>query len=120
MVDYQVKQAGIRKGLALPAIPKQAAILPDLDTKKNPYHLMHRMAERGITDDNLRYFMTSAKIMFVQWGGQRQAFYSDDGAVVLHKTSSGEWIYKTAFGKADFDEETLTIPREVHKYVGED
>ena len=116
LVDYHVKKAGIRTGIALPAKPKHAAVLPDPTTKRDPYHIMHRMAERGITDDNLREYMNSAKIMFVQWNGQRQAFYSDAGVVVRAKTEGG-WIYKTAFSKADFDDNTYKILEVIHKYA---
>lgn len=116
LVDYHVKKAGIRNGIALPAKPKHAAVLPDPTTKRDPYHIMHRMAERGITDDNLREYMNSAKIMFVQWNGQRQAFYSDAGVVVIAKTEGG-WIYKTAFSKADFDDNTYKILEVIHKYA---
>lgn len=60
--------------------------------------------------------MNSAKIMFVQWNGQRQVFYSDAGVVVIAKTEGG-WIYKTAFSKADFDDNTYKILEVIHKYA---
>lgn len=60
--------------------------------------------------------MNSAKIMFVQWNGQRQFFYSDAGVVVIAKTEGG-WIYKTAFSKADFDDNTYKILEVIHKYA---
>lgn len=116
MVDYKVKQLGIRNGVALPAVPKHAAILPDPSTNRDPYHIMHRMMERNITDDDLRRFMQESKIMFVQWNGQRQVFYSDNGVVVIAKTSDG-WIYKTAFDQTCFDNETSRILEVIRKYV---
>ena len=118
MIDYKLKELGYGSaGIALPAKPKNAAILPDLSNNKDPYHIMHRMKERLITDDDLRTYMQNAKVMFAQWGGQRQTFYSDNGVVVLHNSGDG-WIFKTAWNKPDFDEITLKIIEVIKKYVG--
>lgn len=116
MVDYKVKKLGYKKGVALPAIPKNAAVLSDSSSKHDPYHIMNRMTERQITDDDLRAFMNDSKVMFAQWNGQRQAFYSSTGVVVIAKTPDG-WIFKTSFSKPDFDEETEKILEVIHKYV---
>lgn len=116
MVDYKLKEVGIKKGIALPAKSKRAYILPDNSSKRDPYHIMHRMMERHVTDDDLERFMKESKVMFVQWGGQRQTFYSDSGVVVITKFNN-EWIYKTAWSKYDFDDETLKILEVVNKYV---
>lgn len=116
MVDYKLKESGIKKGVALPAKPKRAYILPDDSSKRDPYHIMHRMVERHVTDDDLEKFMKESKVMFVQWGGQRQTFYSDSGVVVITR-SGDEWIYKTAWSKYDFDDETLKVLEVINKYV---
>ncbi|MEF9941823.1 MAG: hypothetical protein RSA90_02340 [Lachnospiraceae bacterium] len=45
------------------------------------------MAERYITDDEIRGYManTNAKVMFIQWGRKRQVFFSDGGVSVIKK-----------------------------------
>lgn len=116
MVDYKVKELGYKKGVALPAVTKNAAVLADSNSNYDPYHIMHRMLERQITDDDLKSFMNDSKVMFAQWNGQRQAFYSQNGVVVITK-SNNEWIYKTSFSKPDFDDETQKILEVIHKYV---
>lgn len=77
---------------------------------------MNRMLERNITDDEVRQFMTNAKCMFVQWKGQRQAFYGTEGISVITKKGD-DWIYKTTWSKHDFDEETLEILEVINKHV---
>lgn len=110
----KLKELGIKKGILLPPVPKQAFILPE--GKNDPYHIMKRMLERNISDDDVREYMNQAKAMFVQWGGQRQRFMSDKGMCVITK-SENEWIYKTAWSRYDFDEEAEKI-MEVLKRVG--
>lgn len=105
-VQETLKEQGIDKGIALPPQQKHAYILSS--GKHDPYHIMHRMKERGITDDEVRSYVTDAKVMFVQWGGQRQMFVSEDGISVITKESD-DWIYKTAWKKSDNDEETDRI-----------
>lgn len=108
-----LKEEGIQQGVSLPAKPKRAYILPE--GKKDPNHIMKRMLERNITDDDIRSYVDNAKVMFSQWGGQRQMFITEDGVAVL--TKSGEdWIFKTAWSKADFDEETLKILEVMSRY----
>ena len=110
----KLKELGIKKGIVLPPVQKQAFILPE--GKKDPYHIMNRMMERNITDDDVRAYMKNAKAMFVQWSGQRQRFISDEGMCVITK-SGDKWIYKTVWSKYDFDEESEKI-LEVLKNVG--
>ena len=105
-VQYELEQRGIKKGVVLPPVQKQAFILPE--GTRDPYHIMKRMAERQITDDDLRSYITDAKAMFVQWGGKRQRFIGDEGECVIAR-SCNDWIFKTAWTKNDFDEETETI-----------
>ncbi len=108
-----LKEEGIKQGVSLPAKPKKAYILPE--GKRDPNHIMKRMLERNITDDEIRSYVDNAKVMFSQWGGQRQMFITKDGVAVL--TKSGEdWIFKTAWSKADFDEETLKILEVMSRY----
>ncbi|MGN1137095.1 MAG: phage minor capsid protein [Oscillospiraceae bacterium] len=116
MINYKLKELGIKKGVALPSKYKRAYILPDEKSKNDPYHIMHRMVERNITDDDLEAFMTNAKIMFSQWNGTRQTFYSNSGVVTITKSDKG-WIYKTAWTDKDFDEETEKILEVINKYA---
>lgn len=113
-IQEELKAAGIKQGVALPAKSKQTFILPE--GKHDPYHIMNRMLERNITDDAVRGYMNNAKCMFSQWNGQRQVFYSDNGAAVITK-SGDDWIYKTAWRKTDFDESTDTILEVINKHV---
>lgn len=102
----KLKVLGIKKGMLLPAVPKQAFILPE--GKHDPYHVMHRMVERNITDDEVRSYMTNARAMFSQWGGKRRLFVSDQGMCLITK-SGEEWIYKTVWSKHDYDGESEKI-----------
>lgn len=116
MIDYKLKQAGIKKGIVLPPRPKRAFILPDNKAKNDQYHIMHRMVERYITDDDLEKFMKESKVMFAQWNGVRRLFYTEKGAVIITKSDTG-WIYKTAWSKSDFDDEALKILEVINRYA---
>jgi hypothetical protein len=102
----RLKKLGIKKGLLLPPAQKQAFILPE--GKHDPYHIMHRMMERHITDDEVRAYMKNAKAMFVQWGGRRQLFVGNNGMCLIAKQDN-QWVYKTVWSKYDFGEESQTI-----------
>lgn len=110
----KLKELWIKKDLLLPPVQKQAFIIPE--GKRDSYHIMNRMFERNITDDDVRSYMQNAKAMFLQWGGQRQLFVSDNGMCLVLKQND-EWIYKTAWSKDEFDEDSEKIV-EVLKNVG--
>jgi len=105
-VQYELEQRGIKKGVVLPPVQKQAFILPE--GTRDPYHIMKRMAERHITDDDVRSYMTDAKAMFVQWGGERQMFVGENGTCIITK-SDDHWLFKTAWQKYDNDEDFDSI-----------
>lgn len=107
-VGQELKAAGIDKGLILPPVQKNAYILPS--GSRDPYHIMERMMQRNITDDDLRSYIQNAKCMFSQWGGKRQLFVGEEGMCVVEKHDD-DWIYKTAWNKSDFDEESDIILR---------
>ena len=113
-IQEDLKGLGIKKGVVLPAEKKQAFILPA--GKSDPYHIMHRMLERHISDDDVRGYMENAKVMFVQWNGRRQMFFSDKGVSVIAKVGD-DWIYKTTWNAADFDEDSLKIMEVINKHV---
>ncbi len=110
----KLKELGIKKGVLLPPVEKQAFILPE--GKNDPYHVMKRMMERNVTDDDARAYMKDAKAMFVQWNGQRQLFVSSEGMCLISKQNDG-WIFKTVWSKHDFDGDSEKI-MEVLKNVG--
>lgn len=110
----EIKSLGVKIGVLLPPVTKQAFILPE--GKRDPYHIMHRMMERGISDDDVKRFMGESKVMFVQWGGKRQAFYGDEGVSVITKSIDEQWIFKTVWSKADYDEDTEKILEVLRKY----
>lgn len=110
----KLKMLGIKKGVLLPPVYKQAFILPE--GVRDPYHIMHRMMERNITDDDVREYMKNAKAMFVQWGGQRQLFVGSQGMCLITKQGN-EWVFKTVWSKYEYDEESAMIV-EVLKDVG--
>ena len=112
-VKMDLDKEGIRVGIPLPPVQKQAFILPE--GKKDPLHIMKRMKERHMTDDEVRGYMSEAKVMFVQWGGARQRFVSEKGMAVITKKDD-EWIYKTAWKEADFDEEADKIMEVLKKH----
>ena len=116
MVDYKLRELGIKRGTALQAKFQRAYILPDESSKRDPYHIMHRMVERGVTDDMLENIMKTSKIMFSQWNGKRKTFYSRQGVVTIME-NNGSWIYKTTWSKYDLDEEALKILEVIDKYV---
>lgn len=115
---YDIKKEldglGIKIGVPLQPVQKTAYILPE--GKGDAYHIMHRMLERGITDDMIRSYIQNAKCMFVQWGGKRQAFYGDKGVSVITKTENG-WIFKTAWTSVDFDADSIRIMEVINKHV---
>lgn len=97
-INKELEKHKMKKGIALPPVYKQAFILPDKDDKRDPNHILKRMSERNISDDEVRSYMANAKVMFMQWNGQRRVFYSPDGVAVIKK-SNDDWIYKTTFNK---------------------
>lgn len=110
----ELKSLGFRNIRLLPPVQKQAFILPE--GKHDPYHIMHRMMERHMTDDEIRGYMKTAKCMLVQWNGARQVFYGKYGVCVITK-SGDDWIYKTAWKKEDFDDNTDKILEVIEKHV---
>ena len=110
----KLKEMDVNKGILLPPTKKQAFILPE--GNYDSYHIMKRMQERNITDDDLRKLIGSAKCMVSQWNGKRQLFIGDEGSCIIVKQGD-IWIYKTAWLKNDYDE-NMDIILEVLKDVG--
>lgn len=59
-IGEELKRLRLTKAVVLPPVQKQAYILPE--GKRDPYHIMHRMVERHITDDEIRGYMSQAEI----------------------------------------------------------
>lgn len=116
-IDRELEKLGILRGKVYPANDGiKAYILPDPTSKREPYHIMSRMKERHITDDEVRSYKDNAKFSIIQRGGQRKVYYSDDGVSVISQTEKG-WIYKTTWKKEDFDENIEKIIGVMNKYV---
>ncbi|MGN0180518.1 MAG: hypothetical protein ACI4DY_13930, partial [Monoglobaceae bacterium] len=116
-IDRDLFKLGItNKGKAYPPDKTiNAYILPDIESK-DAYHIMKRMQERNISDDEIRSYKDNALISFRQWGGKRYRYCAENGICVTTKTNNG-WIYKTAWKKDDFDDEYLKILGVIKKYV---
>lgn len=97
-VQQVVKTTEFKNSVVLPPKPKTAYILET--GKRDPSHIMKRMVERGITDDQLRGYVKNAKVMLVQWGGERQVFIGNEGTAVITKVND-DWIFRTAWTKYD-------------------
>lgn len=112
-----IKSTGIKGTIRVPAHTAQHAyILEDKASKKDPAHIMKRMKERQITDDDVQNFVDTALFSVDQFKGTRRVFYSLDGVTVLTKSDAYknvEWIAKTTWSKYDFDEKTEKLIREV-------
>lgn len=100
-VQEQLRAVKGKDSIVLPPMQEQAFILPT--GKYDPYHIMDRMMERNITDDEIRSYMRDAKIMIVQWGGQRRLFIGEKGTCVVVKDGD-VWRFKTAWKSCDNDE----------------
>ncbi|SDN14929.1 minor capsid protein [Acetanaerobacterium elongatum] len=111
----ELHSKGIKNGAILPPEKVTSYILKD-PAAKDPYHIMKRMAERNITDDEVHSFVDGALAMSSQWNGTRKVFYSPGGVTVVTKLGD-DWIAKTVWSKADFDEQMQTIMEVIEKYV---
>ena len=111
-----IKQIGVKGSVRVPPLPTQRAyILEDKASRRDPAHIMKRMMERHITDDEVQSYVDNAIFSVSQFKGTRRVFYSKDGVTVLTKTSDYggvEWIAKTTWNKTDFDEHTEKLIKE--------
>lgn len=115
----EIKACGIKGEVMFPPFRKQHAYILEDRAAKDPAHIMHRMMERQITADDIQKYVDSAVFSVEQFRGTRKAFYSKDGVAVLTKSSDyaeTEWIVKTAWSKADFDENVDKALKEALKY----
>ena len=119
-LNEKLHAEGLIRGKVVPIKKKQAYILEDISHKKEPAHIMKRMLERNITDDQVQDFVDSAVLCVEQFQGTRLVYYAEEGVTVLTKTSDYgdvEWIAKTTWSKYDYDENTEKILKEAKKYV---
>ncbi len=105
--------------LRIPALPSQHTyILEDKASKRDPAHIMKRMKERQVTDDQVQSFVDNALFSITQYKGTRRVFYSAEGVTVLTRTTDYEkidWIAKTTWSKYDFDDTTEKAIKEAIK-----
>lgn len=100
------------KGYVVPVESKRAFILEDKASRRDPAHIMERMAERKITADQVQWNVDHAEFCVSQFRKTRLVYYSKEGVTVLTKTEDYEavdWIAKTTWSKHDFDEQTERI-----------
>lgn len=112
-----LKQEKLIRGYVVPAEKRQAYILEDLSSR-DPAHVMKRMLERNITDDQIQEYMDSALFAVLHYNDTRLAYYSIKGVTVLTRTedySDVDWIVKTTWSKNDFDENTDRILKEAKR-----
>ena len=105
-----IKKTGINGSVRVPPLPPQRAyISEDKASKRDPAHIMSRMWERHITDDEVQSYVDNALFSVTQFKGTRRVFYSKEGVTVLTRTNDYngvDWIAKTTWNKTDFDETT--------------
>lgn len=108
----ELKELKLIKGTVVPYESHHAYILEDLSHKRDPSHIMKRMKERHITDDEVQKYVDNALFVEQQFKGTRLVYYSQYGVTVLTKTSDYvgiNWIAKTVWNKTDFDANTYKI-----------
>lgn len=118
--DYKtakaIKQVGVKGTVRVPPHQSQRAyILEDKAAKRNRAHIMERMWERHITDDEVQSYVDNALFSVSQFKGTRLVFYSKDGVTVLTKATGYdgiEWIAKTTWSKNDFTEDVDRMIKE--------
>lgn len=115
-IYYDLKQIGIDKGVVFLNNTAKAFILADSESKRNQHHIMQRMMDRGISDDEVRYFKENAKVYFSRWNGKRETYYSDDGVSAVHNGAVNR-VYKTTWRKEDFDDEVFNILEVIDRHV---
>lgn len=76
-------------------------------------HAIQQMSRRGITLEDVNRYISSARVMFKQAGGEKFAFYSDAGVSVILKDK----ILNTTFPSSWYDDGARAILKEVDKYV---
>ena len=111
-----IKEMGIKGSVRVPPHPPQRAyILEDKSARKERSHIMERMFERHITDDEVQSYIDNAVFSVSQFNGTRRTFYSKEGVTVLKQTKDYEgieWIAKTTWNKSDFDDNVEKIIKE--------
>ena len=117
-LNETLHQKNLIRGKVVPAVHNPAYILKDKASKREPEHIMKRMLERNITDDQVQEYVDTALFSVLHYNDTRLAYYSEKGVTVLTKTQDYddiEWIAKTVWSKNDFDENTDMIIKEAKK-----
>lgn len=117
-LNETLHQKKLIRGKVVPAIRKPAYILKDASSQKEPEHIMNRMLERNITDDQVQEYVDTALFSVLHYNDTRLAYYSEKGVTVLTKTQDYddiEWIAKTVWSNNDFDEKTDMIIKEAKR-----
>ena len=115
----EIRERNLVKGHVVPIEPHRATILADLSSKRDPAHIMNRMLERHITDDEVQSYVDNALICLRQFNGTRLVYCAEEGVTVLTATndySNVDWIAKSAYKKCDFDDAILKLLEVAKKY----
>lgn len=99
-------------------VPPDTSITPylvPLYNQREPFHAMHRMLERQITDDEVRAFIKDAAVMVERWDGTLRTYYAPGGTTRV-KHVNEEWIVNTVWGKEDFDGINASLLRIIKKH----
>ena len=114
-----IREQGIVKGHVVPIERHRANILPDMSSRRDPNHIMKRMMERHITDDEVQSYVDNAAICVSQYNGSRLVYYSDEGATVLTAAKNYQnvdWIVKTTWRKEDHTPNVFAVLEVAKKY----
>ena len=117
-LNETLHQKNLIRGKVVPAVHNPTYILKDKASNREPDHIMKRMLERNITDDQVQEYVDTALFSVLHYSDTRLAYYSENGVTVLTKTQDYddiEWITKTVWSKNDFDEKTDMIIKEAKK-----
>lgn len=115
-IHKDLKKLGFKQNIVLLPNKEKAYILTDDEAKRDKCHIMKRMAERNVTDDEVRKYHEEAPVQINQWRGKREKYITAEGVTVVSNNKSGR-IYKTTWKYADFDDNTSKEWEVICKYV---
>lgn len=112
----ELKVQGIDRGKVILFSEKATPYTLADNDARNPYHVMRRMMERGVTDADINKVLASSKSDVQSRDDTNRLYFSEYGAVAIIMKGD-DWIVKTVWSKDDFNEVMETMLRTVNKYV---
>lgn len=120
LLNKELHAERLIRGYVIPTAPEHAYILEDPLAKRGAAHIMKRMLERNITQENVQSYIDNAVVAVKMFQDTRLVYYSENGVAVLTNTKgqykNADWVVKTAWKQNDFDEKTEKIIRIAKKY----